>query len=255
MPRLPVSNLEVELVAPVGDDEILLAEATRRDVELALELARRLTRSNGDGLSWDALPLADLDAFFLFLRQSHFGDLLRGEAVCPSEGCHQRIDISFTIGDYLEHYRPRRPAEVESAEQPGWFRLRGTDATFRLPRPADLIAVRGSQDPEGDLADRCVMPEGRRGALLRRIQRAMSAMAPNLCQELDARCPECRAEIRLRFDPQDYTLRELQQEAASVHEEVDVLASIYHWHEADILALPRRRRSLYVEMAIERMRA
>ena len=254
--RLPVSGVEVELRQPVGADEVFLMESTRLDAEVALELARRLAcTAPGRASCWEQLPVADLDALFLFLRQEHFGDLVRAEAVCPSNGCRKRIDISFKISEYLGHHPPRRPRGLELTEEPEWFRLRGASATFRLPCISDLLAVSDSEHPEREIVDRCVRPRGQRGTVLRRIQRAMAAMAPNLCQELEAQCPECGASIRLHFDPQEYTLRELQGEAVSVHEDVHTLASVYHWPEADILALPRHRRVLYVEMALEERRS
>ena len=61
--------------------------------------------------------------------------------------------------------------------------------------------------------------------------------------------------LRLQFDPQKYVLSELRADASSIHEDIHTLAFAYHWHEADILALPRRRRTRYVEMALEQRRS
>ena len=40
---------------------------------------------------------------------------------------------------------------------------------------------------------------------------------------------------------------ELCRGAASVHDDVDLIARTYHWPEATILALPQARRRSYVE--------
>ena len=254
MVRLPVSQLEVELQPPAGADDLLLVEAPRLDIELAIELAKRLTRSPSGGLSIGQLPIYDLDAFYLLLRRMCFGDVIRTEAVCPARQCGKPFDISFGIGEYLAHHRPKRPTGLTAIEEPGWYRLVGAPATFRPPSAADLMAVNGSENVEQQLIDRCMRPRGQRSVVIKRIQQAMASMAPNLCQELQATCPECQTSISLRFDPATYTMIELRAEAISIHEDVHTLASAYHWPEADILALPRARRARYVEMAVEQRR-
>src|SRR5260370_17430634 len=248
MVRLPVTQAEFEFRPRVGADDLLSLEAPRLDMELAVELAGRLA-SVAAGVTTEQLPVPDLDALYLLLRQRWFGDVIRAEALCPQSACGKRIDISFRISDYLSHHQPRRPVRVTPADEPGWFRLSGCSACFRLPSMADLIELRGSPDPAGERATRCIRPEPQPAAVVRRIEAAMAAMAPILCQDLETRCPECSATIHLRFDPQTYTLTELRAEAQSIHEDVYALASTYHWAEADILAMPLRRRPLYAEMA------
>jgi len=256
MLRLPVSHVEFDLAPPVGADDLLLLEAPRLDLELAIELGVRLARNLiGAVQAIDQLPVPDLDALFLLLRQRWLGDTIRAEALCPHPSCRKRIDVSFRISDYLAHHQPGRSAQALPEGNPGWFRLSGNAACFRLPTTADLIAVQGSANPVRELVGRCVRPAPQPAAVLTRIERAMAAMAPILCHELETSCPECSATIRLRFDPVAYTLTELRSEAVSVHEDVHALASTYHWPEADILALPRRRRAMYAEMAREQTRS
>jgi hypothetical protein len=256
MIRLPVSQLDVELQHLVGKDDLLLAEANELDIDLAVRLARRLTRTaDGDVLDIGQLPVTDLDTLFLVLRRMYFGDIVRAEAICPAGDCQKRLDLSFRIGDFLAYHQPKMPARVVMTDEPGWFRVGGCPAVFRLPTTADLLAVVRTDDAEQLLAERCVRPSGQRPSVLRRLQNAMSSMAPNLCEELEGTCPECGTVIRLQFDPQKYVLSELRTDASSIHEDVHTLAFAYHWHEADILALPRRRRTLYVEMALEQRRS
>ena len=49
------------------------------------------------------------------------------------------------------------------------------------------------------------------------------------------------------FDVQQFVLRELRDHAASVYEDVHLLAFHYKWTEEDILRLPRSRRAHYTE--------
>jgi hypothetical protein len=81
------------------------------------------------------------------------------------------------------------------------------------------------------------------------VERALDRLAPSLVDDLAGNCPECGASISMRFDPLRYCLRELADQALSVFEDVHLLASVYHWGESEILALPRRRRAHYAEMA------
>jgi hypothetical protein len=76
-------------------------------------------------------------------------------------------------------------------------------------------------------------------------------MAPPLSGELEGACPECGTRMPVYFDVLDYVLRELRQRAASLFEDVHILASRYHWAEDVILRMPAYRRQTYVELASE----
>ena len=60
-------------------------------------------------------------------------------------------------------------------------------------------------------------------------------------------CPECGAEHVVAVDP--FGLNALR--GGHLYREVHALASRYHWSEADILALPRARRRLYLSLLDE----
>ena len=77
----------------------------------------------------------------------------------------------------------------------------------------------------------------------------MEVLAPSLAHDLQGQCPECGAVVEVYFDPLQFSLCELRQEAAFLYEDVTLLARCYHWSEADILTLPRQRRLRYAELA------
>ena len=77
----------------------------------------------------------------------------------------------------------------------------------------------------------------------------MEGMAPSLASELQGACPECGAGVVAWFDPLQYTLRELGEQAAFVYEDVCAIARLTHWSEAEILTLPASRRARYAELA------
>jgi hypothetical protein len=245
---LPVSGIGVEVSPPGGREDVMLAEASRCDTDLALRLVERVARPVAGEVDWSDLSVTDLDALVLHIRRTVFADVIRTTVRCTAPGCRERVDIAFGIGAYLDHHRPRRPAGVEEADRPGWFTLRDHAARFRLPSGADMLAARRSPHPKRELRRRCVVPDDSGRSVLRRVERAMEALAPNLAGNLSGRCPECGVALTAGFDPQAYCLGELRIQALAVYDDVHDLARAYGWSEDQILSLPRARRIRYTEL-------
>jgi hypothetical protein len=242
--------MDVVLRLPAGADDILLLEAGPLDMGVALALLGRVARdADGAPLDVATLPISDVDVLLLRLRQRIVGDVVSAEELCPRPDCHARVDITFSIGAYLEHHMPAAPPGVLPARDEGWYRLSDDDVEFRLPRAADHLAIARAPEPEDALLRRCVRPAEISEDARRRIDEAMEAMAPSLHSELEGSCPECGATVEASFDPVQYTLRELRDRAAFIYEEVCSIAHHYHWSEAEILALPAARRTRYAELA------
>jgi hypothetical protein len=253
--RLPVSGIDVEVRAPEGVEDVMLAEAAALNVELAIGVAAGLTTPvDGTPVPWATLPHSDVDAALLHARSLVFGDQIRATARCPGEGCGAQIAVSLSTAGYLLHHTPADPGRIdgiEPAAEPGWFRLVGSGVTFRVPAAADVAAVSGDSHGDRRLLERCVRPGGIDARTRRRVERAMERLAPSLVEDVTGECPECGAGIAMRFDPLDYCLRELRDQAFSVYGDVHILACVYHWSEDRILSLPRARRLRYAEMARE----
>jgi hypothetical protein len=247
--RLPISGIEVMLREPVGAEDILLLEAPVYDTAFALELIARLAAPvNRQALEWSDLYVTDLDTLLLLLRQMLLGNLIRTDIVCPAADCGARIDVAFSIGEYLAHHRPGTARGVEAADESGRFRLRNTSVSFRLPTVADQLQVAGVAKPERELIRRCIRPADIPTRLLRRVETAMETLAPSLSQDFQGQCPQCAINVDMYFDVQQFVLSELRDQATSIYEDVHVLALHYHWSQAEILALPRGRRVHYGEM-------
>jgi hypothetical protein len=248
-----VSGIEVEIRVPDGVEDVVLAEASALDVELALRLVASLaTPVQGCAVPWATLPHPDLDAAILHVRSLVFGDEVRATTRCSVEGCGTHIAVNFSTANYLLHHTPADPGaidEIEPAAEPGWFRLVGTGITFRVPAAADVVAVAGDSRGERRLAERCVRPASIDARARRRVERVMERLAPSLVEDVSGQCPECGAGIAMRFDPLEYCLRELRDQALTVYDDVHVLACVYHWREDHVLSLPRARRLRYAEMA------
>jgi hypothetical protein len=266
---LPVSGTAVTVREPTGHDEAYLAETPLPPLAALLGLALRVIAAAGGGpVDWPGLPAADLVAAALILRRAWLGDWISTETRCQDPDCRERIDVSFSCGDYLRHHRPRRARGVSEADDAGWFTLDGSAVQFRLPTVADLLGPAGNPgaadsdaggDATGDASDRlargCVRPAGSlsRG-IARRLDRAFTALAPGLDDLIAGRCPGCGAEVRLRFDPVAYALAELRDAFSGVYLQTHALATAYGWSEDAILALPRGRRRRYAAIiAAERV--
>lgn len=249
--RLPVSGLDVDLRPPNGADDLLVLEAGATDMGLALALLARLgARRDGSSFEPAELPIPDVDALVLRLRQRLLGDLVSAEEVCAAPGCHARVDITFSIEAYLAHHRPAPPA-LPGGED-GWHRLSDAEVEFRLPRAADQLAIARDAAPAHALLALCVRPPEIPAAVRERVEAAMEAMAPSLYSELAGVCPQCGATVTATFDPIQYTLREMRDRSALLYEEVSAIAHFLHWSEAEILALPAARRARYADLAVQR---
>jgi hypothetical protein len=245
--RLPVSGLSATLAWPTGADDMLVAESVAPDVRLGVALLTSLARRAGYGdIDFAAVPLTDVDVAMLRVRQQLFGDRARGSVECSSEGCRERIDISFSIADYLRHHEPDAAAGV-SRRPDGAFALEGSSCSFRPPTPRDLVEATHGSDVEAALVRLCVLGSSPSAEELDRVGEALETVAPDLCGDLEGICPVCGAIVTVAFDPQIFVLQEIRRRAVAIYEEVDLLASRYHWSEDHILAMPAQRRARYVE--------
>lgn len=81
------------------------------------------------------------------------------------------------------------------------------------------------------------------------IETAMESVAPEVANQIQATCPECDTENLIEISP--YSC--LDAAGKNLFTEIHQLAMHYHWSEAEILAMPRSRRSTYLSL-IDRAR-
>lgn len=246
---LPVSGVTLAVSEPTGVDELYVVETTLPPLPALVGLAHRVTSTvAGDPIDWASLPATDLAAAALMIRRSWIGEAIRTDTRCPEADCRERIDVSFGIGDYLEHHRPRRPRGVLEANEAGWFTLARAAVRFRIPTVADLLAAASNGRSANTLSDRCVEAPEMSRALARRLDRALCRLAPSLNDLLGGSCPICGHEVTVRFDPLGYTLAELRNAFSGIYLQTHALAFAYGWPEQAILALPRSRRQRYASL-------
>jgi hypothetical protein len=247
--RLPLSDLEVTVRPPTGQEDILLLEAHKAGPRLGVALLRRLVTPVKGECDCGTLPVMDYEALLLALHVAVFGNEIQAELSCPVKACGCRVDISFGIEEYLAHYSPCHPKGVEALpDRPGWFELGDEAVRYRLPRVEDVMAVTGRVEPERELLRRCLdgrLPEAR---VRRKLERIMEMQAPSFSHELQGWCPGCQTALPFFFDVEQFVLEELRGQAAFVYRDTHLLALHYHWPESQILDMPSIRRIQYAEL-------
>lgn len=247
MTRLPVSGIDVMTRPPTGAEDVLLCELSGPAPYIALALLDCLgVPSDGEERDWGTLPAVDLEAWLLTLRQTVFGDLVSTDIRCSGANCSARMEISFQLSDYIGYHTPGSSSDLAFDDASGYYRLEHDDIAFRVPTVLDQISALKSHRPVRELFARCATRS--RAANRRRIERALSRVAPCLSREMNGTCPECGAVTAFYFDVMHFILNELKHQAAFVFEDVHRIASVYHWREERILALSSARRRRYAEL-------
>jgi hypothetical protein len=203
------------------------------------------------------LPLGQRDGLLLRLRAQLFGARMQTVAWCPQ--CLAMVEAAFDCGDLL--------AVQETNEAVPLFEFVSDDRSsvvrFRLPDSTDLLALEGCNDARQAremLLERCVVEfatgtgEGQGiqlpAELQAKIALAMAAADPQADLRLAFTCPDCAHRWEPMFDIAHFLWQELHAWALRTLRDVDLLARVYHWSEADILALSPRRRQAYLEQCV-----
>lgn len=262
---------EVALRPAGGEDEAFLIDsadqATPSERATGL-LVRCVEEPDADRLV-RSLTIGDREALLLHLRRITLGDTLDCVLSCPAN-CGERMEFELRVDDLLvPAYRDVHAEYDVTLEAEG----RRYDVTFRLPIAADLDraapiarsdALRGART----LLECCVVRAARDEGVAtpdelplpvqEAIAKAMAKRDPQAEIELDLACPQCGTAFAIVFDTAAFLLQELDERAAHLAQEVHTLAWHYHWSEREILGMPRRRRTRYLELvadALARARA
>jgi hypothetical protein len=246
MIRLPISGIQAHWRPATGHDDINLTDS-RSGLAGALAYVSRCV-DGADGAPVDAatLPVGDLDILVVARRRELRGDMLVAEGRC--EHCTAAVDVQFSLASYADHHRPRPSRSAQPlAGEPGWWRLRSHDVTFRLPVAADVLVVMDSKHPREELLSRCV-----HGAIhpraARAVETAMETIAPTLRADVAGTCPKCGSAVLLDVNARELCLTELRFMAHSVYDDVNLIASAYRWSHDAILDLPSSQRRRYADL-------
>lgn len=237
----------VRMREPDGALELLISEAPRRAGSFHDGVSRVLGALVGD-LEGEAFgyetahELCIADRQFLMHRATTLLGMAHRWISTVCDDCHTRFDLevdleALPVGEAGTGFPF---ATVETGAGP---------VVLRVPTGADEVVIGAASDgarAEHVLVQRCVvkgeLPEVLSSEDLARIDAALDAVSPWVVTELAATCPACGATHPVTLDP--YVV--MRRSPDELLDEVHALAWYYHWSEAEILALPRHRRQLYL---------
>lgn len=247
--------------ALTGVDEIALAETAggAPAARTTALLERCVTSVAGTRVTADdvrELTAGDREALVLHVRRRTVGEELECLVACAA--CAAPIAVELAVGELLvapsEH--PSERYEVVIGENGTTRALR-----FRPPNGADqeIAGPVAASDLDRAVAlvlHRCVegLAEGSpvSADLTMVVSAAMAKVDPQAEIVLDLECPDCGEPCSTVLDAADFFFRELGLREGAIFQEVHTLASRYGWSEADVLALPERRRRRYLELVAGR---
>ena len=190
-------------------------------------------------------PVGRTNARLLRLYGELAGPLVEGTVGCPR--CAVTVEFAAPVAELLAAEKAIDVAPPPLADG-------GTTVSWRPVSYDDLVAAVRAPDAEQGVAEvlaRCIQGvEGEVTAALRpRVSAAMAHADPLAEIELDLVCPECGAGVRALLDVLGFIWSQVVAQSQALLVEVDTLARVYSWSEAEILALPRARRRRFVELA------
>ena len=236
-------SLEIAL-AEVVDDAPGTPQAVTRALALALDAL-----AGGEASASRVARLCVADRQFLMRELDGLLGQRGGwfDAQCMRCGARFDFQLDFAILPVVEAGDTYPYATLE---------IDGRQRRFRLPTGADQEAL--VELPEG-LARRWLLRAlavdaesdadreeiaGLDQAAIAKLDAALEAVAPAVVLAVEANCPECGYANDVDLDPYRVLARRNDEILQQVHE----IAVSYHWGEAEILALPRRRRLRYLQM-------
>ena len=184
------------------------------------------------------------------------GPTLALKSRCPA--CSD--DASFEVSlPRLIDATTAAPGREHTLEHESW-RMR-----FRLPAPDDMQALAHGAEASQDedtfvrrMLERCVIDATDAGTpralaelpagVLERLSQQMDRLDPAANIAFEVACPACGATWSAPFDPGSALWSLVQRDAEDLLLEIDALARMYGWSEAEILAVPPTRRRAYLQL-------
>jgi hypothetical protein len=219
----------------------------------ALLLSTAAPELDGDELA--QLTVGQRNAALLKIHTRAFGERLEGFVRCPA--CDESLEVA--LGEAQVRAILATEARAGEHELP----LDGFELRFRLITCADLEAAAGSADAAAAqrlLVERCVLEARREGEaiaprelpeeVVAALADRLAALDPQAEISLAVSCPECGHEWRAALDAASFLWSRVSAAARGLLEEVHILATSYGWTESEVLALSRRRRRAYLELAL-----
>jgi hypothetical protein len=195
-----------------------------------------------DPASLAALSLGERDALLLELRARTFGD--RIDAVIDCERCKAGLELSITV-DSLRIGAPGADPRVVFEDRELALRKLDSRDLAAIARIADASEARRMLVVRGVIGDPGALSE----AELAKVAERLGEIDPQADLVFDLICSECRCRFAAPFDIASFVWGEVSIEARRLMQEVVALARAFGWSEREILAMSRKRRERYLELA------
>jgi hypothetical protein len=240
-------RLDAELRPLTGADEEFLLElrpsllpAERTTALLARCLVRLGPYAPPSAEVVRELVVGDREALLLQLRRLALGDRLDCVVACPE--CAEPLDVELRVGDLL--LEPYADAPERREAQGLVYRAVTGSALEEAARLAlDDVAAAARL-----VLSRCV----EEGELTEDDERELPALLadadPQAELVLRIGCAACGGEFSVALDAGGFLQLELAGDRDGLYREVHVLASHYHWSEAELLAMTPAKRRRYLEL-------
>jgi hypothetical protein len=194
-------------------------------------------------------PLGAITITLLQLRRVCFGPSIDAHVHCPA--CGEPLGLRLDVDQMLAGVGS---PPVDPRNCIGGLSLRAVTSR-------DLAAVSDRPDPDSAaraLLERCLIdPEGNASAMVEKLsleqiealEAGLEAMDPAADISLQLTCGACGHSWLACLDIGGVLWEELTARARNLLADVAALARAYGWSEQQILALPSRRRTAYLELA------
>lgn len=193
------------------------------------------------------------DMYLLDIYEKNFGSLLRCFSTCPS--CKENLEFEIALEDILS-----KQNEIE--ENHINFTVNDIKIKLRLPNSLDLASValyKNASISRNELIKRCITEvRNEKKAfsqaeitqeIIDDVSEYMDGYEHNGEIDFDLKCNTCGHKWQITFDILTFLWKEISLHAKRLLYEIHVLASVYGWHEKDLLAMSAVRRRYYLKMA------
>jgi hypothetical protein len=250
------STLPVDFPEPMfrpidGHVEIRVAEAVeallprpRRVTKIIAAMCERLAGYPADEEQVRCVSAAGRE----WLLQQAGLQFFRGSSwfEAPCAACGARFDLELPLAAVPRGLARKGFPEVEVSTSLGPRRFEAPNGYHE-----EAMAARSDDDPRRVFATLCSLADEPAADTerfveedLERIDAALEAISPDVADGVDVTCPDCGKPARVRIDPLTFAF----PRSDAILQDVHVIAGAYRWAEADILALPSRRRRAYVAL-------
>jgi hypothetical protein len=194
-------------------------------------------------LLWD-LPVGRRTELLLALAELNGKVEYEAGMKCPE--CGLDVEVVLTLDEFRSAVASHREDTIIVVGQ----------SRYRLPTGRDQLEwLRYPDDDEPALDARIIESlcvEG--SAPAEAVEAALDAADPLVRTAVTAVCMQCGHSADLEMDVAEHALRRLETQQRDLFAGVHILASRYHWSEAEIFALPAWRRNRYLGLVCEERR-